>query len=221
MQPQTTLFYDVDTQRDFILPGGRLCIAGTERIIPSLRALTELGRRRGIRMVATTDRHFAGDPELERNGGKYPDHCMDGTDGQLKIDATAPLHPLFVENRELSDGQRSAAINWRGELIFEKQLFDAFAGNRNTAAILGAILKDYTDVVVYGVYTEVCVADAIRGLQQFGKLLHLVTDATADIGDEGPSFRERWRNEGVDLTKVAEVTARLETDYSKNQSREQ
>lgn len=210
MRPETTLFYDVDTQRDFILPDGRLYIAGTDRIVPALGAMTELGRRRGIRMVATTDRHFAGDPELEHNGGKYPDHCMDGTEGQLKIEATAPLHPLFVENRELSEAERSVAINWRGELIFEKQLFDAFAGNRNTAAILGAILNDYTDVVVYGVYTEVCVADAIRGLQPFGKLLHLVTDAMADIGDEGSLFRERWRNEGIDLTTVAEITSRLQ-----------
>jgi nicotinamidase/pyrazinamidase len=211
MRPETTLFYDVDTQRDFILPGGRLCIAGTERIIPALRAMTELARRLRIRVVATTDRHFAGDPELECNGGKYPDHCMDGTDGQLKIEATAPLHPRLVENRDLSEAERSAAINWRGELIFEKQLFDAFVGNRNTAAILRAILKDYTDVVIYGVYTEVCVADAVRGLQRFGKLLHLVTDATADIGDEGQSFRQRWREEGVELTTVGEITSRLET----------
>ena len=210
MRPDTTLFYDVDTQRDFILPGGRLSIAGTERIIPALRALTELARRLRIRMVASTDRHFAGDPELQRNGGKYPDHCMDGTDGQLKIEATAPRHPLFVENRELDEAERAAAIAWRGELIFEKQLFDAFAGNCNAAAILGAILKDYTDVVVYGVYTEVCVADAVRGLQQFGKRLHLVTDATADIGDEGSAFRVRWRNEGIELTAVSEITSRLE-----------
>jgi nicotinamidase/pyrazinamidase len=210
MRPETTLFYDVDTQRDFILPGGRLYIAGTERIIPALWAMTELARRLSIRIVATTDRHFAGDPELERNGGKYPDHCMDGTDGQLKVEGTTPIHPLFVENHELSEAERSAAIDWHGELIFEKQLFDAFAGNRNTAAILGAILKDYTDVVIYGVYTEVCVADAVRGLQQFGKLLHLVTDATADIGDDGPSFRQRWREEGVELTTVSGITSRLE-----------
>jgi nicotinamidase/pyrazinamidase len=209
MRPKTTLFYDVDTQRDFILPGGRLCIAGTDRIIPALKEITDFARQHGIRIVATTDRHFAGDPELERNGGKYPDHCMDGTDGQLKIDATAPLLPLFIANRGLSEAERAQAIGWRGELVFEKQLFDAFAGNCNTAAILGAILKDYTDIVVYGVYTEVCVADAIRGLQQFGQHLHLITDAIADIGAAGPSFRHRWQDEGINLTTVAAVLGQL------------
>ncbi|MGH7916483.1 MAG: cysteine hydrolase family protein [Candidatus Binataceae bacterium] len=209
MRPEKTLFYDVDTQRDFILLGGALAIVGTERIVPRLARLTTLAHRFNIRIIASADRHFAGDPELQSHGGQYPDHCMDGTAGQRKIDATAPRMPLWIENRELSEAEIACALSHSGELIFEKQLFDVFTGNCNARKILTRLLPRYEDLVIYGVYTEVCVADAIRGLLEFPPSLHLVTDATADLGAEGDSFRREWRAAGVEMLTVAELESRL------------
>jgi nicotinamidase/pyrazinamidase len=214
MRPETTLFYDVDTQRDFLLPGGRLHVAGAERIIPALAAMTMLARRFRIRIFATTDSHRPGDLELERNGGAYPDHCMAGTPGQLKINETAPIDPLVVPARELSPAEFASAVAHRGELVIEKRVFDAFAGNPNTRAILRELLRGRPDVVVYGVYTEVCVNDAVRGLMALGCRIHLVTDATADIGADGPGYRDRWAAEGVDLTTVARLTQELSASAS-------
>ena len=209
MRAETTLFYDVDTQRDFVQPGGKLFVPGTDRIIPKLSAITELARHTNVRVIASVDRHFPGDPELKRNGGDFPDHCMDGTAGQKKIDATAARNPVFVENRDVSDDELAAILAHRDELIFEKQLFDVFAGNRHAANLLRRILPLFEDVVVYGVYTEVCVRDAIAGLLPIGPQIHIVTDAIADLGPDGEAHRLGWKAAGANLLTLTEVTDRI------------
>jgi nicotinamidase/pyrazinamidase len=210
MKPQTTLFYDVDTQRDFILPGGKLYIDGTERVIPALAELTRLARERGIKVVATADCHAPEDPELQRTGGEWPDHCMRGTPGQKKIDQTAPRDPLFIENVELADAAIDAALRHPGDLVIHKQRFDVFSGNRNAERLLARLLNRFDDVVIYGVYTEVCVDHAVQGLLKMrGPKLHVVIDAIAPIGAEAPAFLERWRAADVDLLTVKELKERL------------
>ena len=214
MRAKSTLFFDVDTQRDFILPDGKLSVPGTDLIIPKLAAVTDLARRLGIRIVASTDRHFPDDPELQRNGGEFPDHCMDGTAGQRKIEETAPRNPLFIQNRALSTSELTAAQAHPGEIVLEKQLFDVFAGNQNTNALLRRLLVDHEDVVVYGVYTEICVRDAINGLRKLGARVHVVEDAIADIGTDGATYRSRWRAEGIDFLTVQQLSDRLERSSS-------
>jgi nicotinamidase/pyrazinamidase len=205
MKPETTIFYDVDTQRDFILPGGALYVPGTEKIIPALAELTHLARTRKIRIVCSVDRHFPDDRELKRNGGDYADHCMDGTDGQRKIDETAPLDPLYIPNHPLSSEEIQTALTHNGEIIFEKQEFDVFIGNAHARAILRMLLKPYSDIVIYGVFTEVCVAQAVNGLVEFGPRLHIVSDAIADIGKDADRIRAQWKASGIDFVTVAQL----------------
>lgn len=210
MQPAKTLFYDVDTQRDFMLPGGKLYVPGAERILPQLERLTQFARQKGVAIAGSVDRHFPTDPELQANGGEYPEHCMDGTEGQQKVQATLPRQPLWIENREYPEAELAALLRHPGEVYIEKQRFDVFAGNRNAALVIDTLLRGKEDVVVYGVVTEVCVDQAIAGLKDRAVRLHVPLDAIAALDEtRAAATLDKWRRWGVRLTTVAEVTEAL------------
>ncbi len=210
MNPATTLFYDIDTQRDFILPGGKLYVPGGERILPQLEKLTQIARQKGIAIAGSVDRHFPTDAELQPNGGAYPEHCMNGTEGQKKVEATAPRRPIWIENRDYPETKLQALLRRDGEIYIEKQDIDLFAGNRNAVYVLGTLLQGKEDIIVYGVVTEICVDLALAALKDRPVHLHVPVDTIAALNEErGKETLEKWQRWGVHLTSVAEVKAEL------------
>src|SRR5262245_17447639 len=210
MNPRTTLFYDVDTQRDFLLPGGKLYVPGGERILPQLRELTQIARQPGIAIAGSVCRHFPTDAELQRNGGLYPDHCMNGSEGQKKVAETVPQRPIWIENRDYSADELKALLRQGGEVYIEKQDVDVFVGNRNAARAFDAVLEGKDDVVVYGVVTEICVDLALTALLDRPVHLHVPVDGIAALSEErGKEMQDKWLQWGVHLTTVAAVREEL------------
>src|SRR2546430_12044321 len=134
MKRATTVFHDGDTQRDFLEPAGALYVPAAAPIIPNLGWLTRLARTGTprIRVVGTVCRHFAGDAELAPNGGPYPPHCLDGTPGQRKIDATAPVAPRWIENRTYTAAELDALLCGEEGLI-DQQGGEPLVGHPTTA----------------------------------------------------------------------------------------
>ena len=209
MNTEKTIFYDLDTQRDFILHDGKFHIEGAEKIVPTWKAITDLAREEKIRVVCMVDCHFPGDPELKSWGGPYPDHCMAGTPGQEKIDETRPLHPLMLENREHTPDEIQKILDHHGEIVFRRQQFEKLADNPHLSAILRLVLRPYEHIVMYGVYTEACAAREISALIGIGPKLHLITDAVAVIGEESSTFSEKLQQEGVELISFGELKLRI------------
>jgi len=157
-----TVFFDIDTQIDFVYPAGALYVPGAERIVP---VIAELNRRAPL-VISTMDAHSEDDPEFKI----YPHHCVAGTTGQQKPSvtlrekrATLPARPEGVQ-----------------QLILEKQKLDCFS-NPHLMPLLAELNADR--YVVYGVVTEICVRFAAFGLLKTGRRVDVVTDAVKALDE--------------------------------------
>ena len=203
------LFWDVDTQHDFMKADGLLYVPGSEEIIPALKSLTDYAHSKGIRILASADDHVAGHRELSDTPDfltTFPPHCMRGTAGQRKIPETALENPLVIEPEADDAGQVKARVaRHKGDLLLHKHWFDVFT-NGNIGPVLDAL--DPERVVLYGVALDVCDRYAVEGLlQQRPKTrLSLVTDAVRAIHAEaGARLLKDWAHRGVKMVTTADV----------------
>jgi len=164
-----TVFFDIDSQLDFLYPAGALYVPGAERIVPAIARLNRFAAQHGIPVISTTDAHTENDPEFS----VWPHHCVAGTWGQRKAESTLLPKRVVIPNRPCELPIQGAA-----QIIVEKQTVDVFraANLAKVVELLGA-----ERCVIYGVVTEICVLYAARGLLKAGKSVTLVTDAVASL----------------------------------------
>jgi nicotinamidase/pyrazinamidase len=88
------VFFDVDTQIDFLFPAGSLYVPGAEKLIPTLAALN----RKAPVLISTMCEHAEDDPEF----AIFPPHCVAGTVGQLKPPALMVPNQILLAKQELN-----------------------------------------------------------------------------------------------------------------------
>lgn len=231
-----TVFWDVDTQNDFMNEDGRLYVTGAELIKPNLKLLTEYARENFIPVAGSVDRHF-GTPEykhreqeLQRNGGLFSDHCMDGTPGFEKIPETtlrAYRVPHNLDNSvnefELTEAFQQAQVKdlifakkfannpqalqtqrkYKTGIYFEKQSYDVFT---NPAAEKFLKLAGITEAVVYGVAIDYCVKAAVLGMQEREIQTYVVEDAVKGVTDESAKLAlEQMAQAGAEFLTTKQV----------------
>jgi nicotinamidase/pyrazinamidase len=179
-----TVFFDVDTQLDFLFPAGALYVPGAELRLPAIVALNRYAAAQGFPLVSTVDAHAENDPEFRI----WPHHCVAGTAGQAKAADTLLEKRAVVSTRP--GGVEAAGAP---QVIVEKQQLDPFT-NPNLPALLETLGAGR--YVLYGLVTEYCVGWAARGLLATGKPVTLVADAVESLSAEASERTLREFQEG-------------------------
>ena len=197
-----TVFFDVDTQLDFVCSAGALSVPGAPEIHRSLGALTALAATRQVTIISTMDAHAEDDPEFR----VWKPHCVVGTTGQQKLAVT--LTKAIVTMRSTVNEVPDTALLTGTQVIVEKRFLDAFT-NPNLVPLLDALSAER--YVLYGVVTELCVQCAATGLLKTGARVELVTDAVKSLDAEKErEMVNAFRLRGGVLTSVAEVTRTID-----------
>ena len=154
------VFFDIDTQRDFLNKDGRLYVKGTTMWKKkNLKKLILYAIDNNIPIVSTMDTHTKNDKEFIENGGKFPEHCIHGSYGWKKIRDTD-------------------VSGYSGLYVINKNTFDMFS-NPETDILLSKL--DFSVAVVFGVATDYCIKAAVLGLLERKKKVYVVADAIKGV----------------------------------------
>ncbi|MBU1023736.1 cysteine hydrolase [bacterium] len=195
-----TVFFDIDTQYDFIMPNGNLYVPGAVNLIPNFQKLSEIALEYGIKVVSSADAHIMDDPEFEF----FPPHCIKGEPGWLKIPETTFEDIYHIKNEEEKmNGGPSAQ-----QIVLEKTEFSMWSNPNTERLLVGLGLKR---AIVYGVATDYCVKAAALGLIKRGYETYVVEDAIAAVSPEtNTTALEEMKEVGVKFIKTKDVEGLLE-----------
>lgn len=204
------LFWNVDTQKDFVNPNGKLYVQDAEKLRPKWGKLTQLAKDNSIRVVNSADYHFYNSAELDSSPdfiNTFPEHCMAGTKGADFVKETRPEDPVIFDwNKEYLIPPEFLNREKYRNFIIRKDIFDVFAGNPWTDKIIKLIKPKI--VFVYGVTTNVCVNFAVKGLIQRIEKVYVIQDAIKELPNIPLPFEE-WQKLGVQMIQLDELEKML------------
>lgn len=170
------ILWAVDTQADFMLPGGKLYVPGAEKLLPNIQRLTDAARGGHVLLVSHGCIHTPDDPEF----AQFPPHCVEGTSGAEFIPEalTKKVHTV-VNHPSASLPEDFSKFH---QIHLHKRTLDIFE-SRHAHSLVHRLPK-HAEVFVFGVVTEYCVRFAAKGLLERGRKVAIVTDAIETLNPE-------------------------------------
>jgi len=161
---------DINTQRDFLLAGGKACIRNHRRVLAHIRRVMAWARRRNIPVISTCDVYPNGNGNDDNS---MIDYCLDGTEGQRKIHYTLLSDRISFPADGNTDLPRDMLRRYR-QVILYKRCVDPFDEPR-----IDRLLSELraNEFIIIGTDVEGAVKATVLGLLQRGKKVTVVFDA--------------------------------------------
>lgn len=188
------VFFDIDTQFDFMDSKGSLYLNSADSIKPNLLKLKNFALENNHYIIASTDCHDPEDPEFKH----FTPHCIVDTHGSIKIKETELLNPKIIPNKK-----EEIDIQEHKTFILIKNSLNVFS-NPNIESVLKRINPQET--IVYGVATDYCIKLIVLELVKRNYSVTLVTDAIKGFDEiESLEFLKQAKTMGVKLKTTEEV----------------
>jgi len=165
----------VDTQNDFC-PGGALPVPEGDAEIPVLNGYIKIFREAGTAIYATRDWHPSNHISFKEQGGAWPAHCIQNTEG-------AEFHP----DLRLPEG--TVVISKATDP--DKEAYSGFDGTNLEKELTLRVVKR---VFIGGLATDYCVKSTVLDAVKLGFETVLLEDAVRGVdvnpGDSEKAIRE-------------------------------
>jgi nicotinamidase/pyrazinamidase len=196
------IFWEVDVQADFMLPGGKLYVPGAEKLLPNIRRLTDPARQGHVLLVSHGCFHSPNDPEFKI----FPPHCVRGTDGAELVPEALTDKVFRVPNE--ADAKLPDDLSRYQQILLEKQTLNIFESRHADALVQR--LGSAAEFVVFGVVTEYCVSFAAKGLLERGCRVAVVRDAIETLkAEDGQKTVAELKRLGARITTTDQALSAL------------
>ena len=177
------IFFDIDTQYDFISPQGKLPIPGAEAILDNISAIRRLALENGYSIIASVDYHSMTDAEISLKPDfktTFPPHCMAGQPGAERVGYLGDVHIDYVGPGQIATDSLKPLIEKKQlHIVIRTDTTDLF--DSSNAVELVEILQPRKSVV-FGVALDVCVYNAVKDLKKCcDTLIYVVKDAVKGL----------------------------------------
>lgn len=166
------ILIDVDTQQDFFLAEGKMCVRNHRRVLANIRRVMAWARREHTRVISTALIHHPQD--------HHDPYCLIGTEGVRKLRYTLRHRHFIFDADDNTDLPRESVHNTE-QIVLYKRTVDPFDEPRAERILTETKANE---LVVIGGPAETSVLATVLGLLVRQKNVIVIYDAIGSL-DKG------------------------------------